>query len=897
MSNLTDGLSYLKATSLPNALASETSARTSGDAALASAASAHAAAETAARTAAVAAEAAARAAAVDAEATARAAAIQSVTNAVIAAAAAAQQAANVASTARTEVAALKSTGVVSSPDTTLFPEFPNDAAALAGGMTLGGIYKTTTAAGSVLKVVSTTGGTPPVTPTRNVAFSNNIADAPLGAARTITVTGLLPNETFRYSVIQNNPPTYTPRAGTNTATWPTATANGSGVASFPITAVATLDFVQLLFTNPTAQVSSTQVLTTNTSNNGGNTSSTQRGRPQIAAGTVKSDIGTMLRGATFALDEIGSTASNYTKNLANWQLMRNQNLNIIRLPFSLSYAGVSLSAQLAEMDVAVAHAAATGMYVMPMYDWDYGQSNYSEMLTAWPVIAARYKDATHVLFEMQNEPHWNASEHTSGELDSIAAVYAAMRTAAPNTLIGLLTPASVDTSAGILSAASGLVSRGVDIGTKAFLSFHAYGSYSRTSIQQIKAARPVLLTETTSAGPNNNFPPNNEEFILAEMETLGISWIVLSPRFGEIRDANTPYSNDQTTLTDRVLPNVRAAGYTWTQDPLTVTNPPTGGGEPEVLSVTGPTGTGVVGTPITMTVTAVNTTTVNWVAVSSTWTWYTGDAQLTLNGSGVATFQWTPRNPGDRVGVWPTSAPGSAVFSDPPIPQTSTGGGGGGEVPTPGANTTRIDFRNNNGGALDHTWGNRNALSYNGGIMRIAAVPGQPEGAGACGVMMGPFSANRGFGYGYYEWRVRFFGSGPGPCALLWAADDRWPAGEEDMGELDGGGNWYCAHHYEPTEGETVYQAYQAFRYRDAYPARGDLPRGLWVTVGCLIRPNYLEYFVDRGNGAESIGSTDYNVTPMTADGGINRVPGVMHRGSLLDTAIEAEWFQWTPLP
>ena len=34
----------------------------------------------------------------------------------------------------------------------------------------------------------------------------------------------------------------------------------------------------------------------------------------------------------------------------------------------------------------------------------------------------------------------------------------------------------------------------------------------------------------------------------------------------------------------------------------------------------------------------------------------------------------------------------------------------------------------------------------------------------------------------------------------------------------------------------------------------------------------------------------------MFADGGVNRVPGVMQRGTIQDCAIEAEWFRWTPV-
>jgi hypothetical protein len=254
-----------------------------------------------------------------------------------------------------------------------------------------------------------------------------------------------------------------------------------------------------------------------------------RGRPQISGGTVKTEIGTFMRGATMALDEIGSVASVYTKNRSNWTLLRNQKLNLVRLPFSLSVAGVSLSAQLAEMDVAVDNAAATGMYVMPMFDWNYGQSNFTEMASAWPVICARYKDRTHVLFEMQNEPHWNGADFSSADLDSIASIYASMRSAAPNSLIGVMTPASLQVdggggadTAGLITAAAGLVSRGVDIGTHGFVSFHVYGYYARSSVTALKAPIPCMLTETTSGGPNDHGVPHNEVYIIGEMETVGL---------------------------------------------------------------------------------------------------------------------------------------------------------------------------------------------------------------------------------------------------------------------------------------------------------------------------------------------------------------------------------------
>lgn len=818
-----------------------------------------------------------------------------------AAATAAATAATTANTVKTDLAAMKQTGGLLIPADGNIPDYASDAAAQAAGLKVGQIYRT----GSILKVLSTTVVPSAPTPTRTPVFSNNISSAVLGATTSVNLGGLLANEAFTWTVVKNDPPTYTWRTTPMTS----GTASSIGTAVIPAGFVATGDFLKVKFTNPVQEVNSTQVLTTNIGSNAGTSSSSVRGRPKLLNGTVVTDLNSRIRGATMGLDEIGSVASVYAKDRANWTKMRNLGLNLIRVPFSLSLAGVSLSAQLVEMDVIVANAAATGMYVMFLFDSNYGTSLWSEMLSSWPVIAARYKDATHVLFEMQNEPHFNSSEHTSAELDSIAQIHTAMRAAAPSTMIGVLCPASLENGdgsnigtsngAGIIAAANGLKTRAVDIGTNSFVAFHDYGYYSRASVSALKAAHPCMLTETTSGGPNNHANPQNEVFIVSEMETVGVSWIILSPRFGEVNNVDTPYSNDEETLTTRVLPGIHTAGFNWTADPIASTPvPPTTGG-PAITSLTGAVGQAVVGSPVTMQVTATGTPTVNWVIADTNWVWRSdGSAQVTLT-NGVGTFAWTPVAAGDRVKVWPTAAPGSNVDSIQ-VPAQSVGNAGTGNVGAPiarNANTYMEDFSNNTGGTLNHTWGNKSAISYTNGILRIAAVPGSPGDSGAAGVMHFPGGANQGFGYGFYEFRVRFFGSGPGPCILLWAADDSWPRAEEDMGELTD--VWYCAHHYDNGAGSAnpnVNNSYEIFTYKKTTaPTRPDLPRGQWVMVGCYITPGRLEYFVDVGNGYVSIGFTTNHVTPMYSDGGVNRVMGVMHRGDLLDTAVEVDYLCHTP--
>lgn len=763
-------------------------------------------------------------------------------------------------------------------------------------------------------------------------------------------------------------------------------------------------------------------------------SSLIRGRPILRNGTVMSDIGTLLRGVTMALDFPGSVATAYTVNRANWQFYRDLKFNLVRLPFSIEYEGTTVAAQLPDMDRVVANASATGMYVMFLLDGAYGVANYGEFHRVWPTICARYRNNTNVFFEMNNEPHWGMNEFGSGELDEVASVYNEMHAAAPDTLIGVFTPAAMENAGDAIFCCDELRARGVTFGP-AFLSWHAYGNYTRNTTNAVKARYPLLMTETVWTGGGTL----DEVYKIPEMEALQCSWCTLHTRWGEVSNVDTPFSADQTSLTDRVLPDVHAQGVDWPQDALTSTalnarpagriytgmsgfSPGVGragapgsipgrvfavtinftrgnvtvaggGGLPKSITLT-PQSPGTLtrtsptaGASWNTTVTVQNITSVTWAIIQSNGVqrgsatvipavntnpvisavfqnsgefvrvWETGNTAVNRD-SGAVTLVTTPsrsitlnpQNPGtiSTPGIVPIQITTSgitnvswvvvnnnATFSwDHTAVATSvnvngstitananfrlndqfilvfdtndtsfyvdgghivitnansggggggTPGGGGGGLPT-GSPTFFEGFDNNNGGQLNHTWGNRSAVSYSNGICRIEGLPGGTPDSVAAGVMQFPGGMDWGFGYGLYELHTLFsdigIGNGSGSANVLWPAGDGWPGPEIDLGEVSRDGRFYHALHWNDN-GNDAFELHILDNH-DWWN---------WHTNACLLEYNRCTFYVDGVVIGVSEGS---HVTPAYVDGGENRVIGIMNRDN--ESWMECDWVAFTAI-
>ena len=140
----------------------------------------------------------------------------------------------------------------------------------------------------------------------------------------------------------------------------------------------------------------------------------ERGRVRVQNGTVYTDRGTMLRGSTMsALYGIGNA-----NNPNYWRYMnKTLKLNAVRLGVKTGQIGRSVTQQLPYIDAAVNSAANSDMYVMINNSIRPGGYDLSQLREFWSVVASRYRNRTHVFYEMTNEPvnggpHWEMRRNT-----------------------------------------------------------------------------------------------------------------------------------------------------------------------------------------------------------------------------------------------------------------------------------------------------------------------------------------------------------------------------------------------------------------------------------------------------------------------------------------------------
>lgn len=293
-----------------------------------------------------------------------------------------------------------------------------------------------------------------------------------------------------------------------------------------------------------------------------------RGRPIFGGNTVRSEIGTLLRGATMALDGPGTPASKFATDANRWMMLRSApfNLNVVRLDIRGPKDGgpPRLSDHYADLDRAVECAAAAGMYLMLMQSAKVFAPEWDELREFWTYAAPRYKDRTHVLYEMTNEPGGSPKDFSTSMLTQIRDIYNLMHNAAPNTLIGVLDYAypGADAATAVAKART-LQTMGVQYGPtgKAFVATHLYFTPYST-FQTMKDAFPTMATEHVYGGPGDEDEVNKLGFA----DSINMSWVSLCGRWGLMTDADDPYGASIACLRDRILPGMHNNGRNWSAD-------------------------------------------------------------------------------------------------------------------------------------------------------------------------------------------------------------------------------------------------------------------------------------------------------------------------------------------
>jgi hypothetical protein len=255
---------------------------------------------------------------------------------------------------------------------------------------------------------------------------------------------------------------------------------------------------------------------------------------------VLSDKNTPLRGATMTI--VGETT--FAVKADYWKHLHDIGLNSVRLGVKLSdIANKTLDQQLPLLDKAVDLAGRNHMYVIVMNSVHPGSYNLAELKAFWSVVADRYKNRTHVLYEMVNEPvTWTADKYTDQNISDLENVYDIMRSNAPDTHIILFDFASLQD--GEIAAEKVATMHGVDY-TKASVGFHYYGKTTKNAIETLKEHYPVLMTET-------NYWTNNTTIHIDAVpicEQLGIGWFSLDGK------------GSTSHLENEIIPNLHRLGY------------------------------------------------------------------------------------------------------------------------------------------------------------------------------------------------------------------------------------------------------------------------------------------------------------------------------------------------
>ena len=275
-----------------------------------------------------------------------------------------------------------------------------------------------------------------------------------------------------------------------------------------------------------------------------------RGRVKVVNGTVHSDRNTLLRGARLQL------IKGYVLPDSYWHYLNaTLGLNAVRYDVKTNEIGRPIEEQLPALDLAVNRAAANNLYLMIFNATESGTYDLAQLRRFWSVVAPRYKNRTHVFYELTNEPvkgspHWGAPEqYTDKVLADLKSIYVIMRNGAPKTHIVLFTTANIWPSCE--SWAALIRKMGKIDWSKASVGFHHYNGTDKlgeAGLQCLRRQYPLLMTETNYWAKPVRAPLRDA---LSTHEKLGISWFSLDGTSGASR------------LENEIIPALHRDGYHW----------------------------------------------------------------------------------------------------------------------------------------------------------------------------------------------------------------------------------------------------------------------------------------------------------------------------------------------
>lgn len=251
----------------------------------------------------------------------------------------------------------------------------------------------------------------------------------------------------------------------------------------------------------------------------------ERGRVMNKNGTVVADNGYLLRGIHTHLHNF---AYKQFQDINWWRNLRdNYHFNTVRAMAWLEWwpnssETMNLETLLPRLDVAVDMAGRAGMYLI-IDDHSRCCGSYDVELSRkfWSAVAPRYKDRTHVIYELKNEPvFWSPKDWKDKDKEYMRSLYEYVRSLAPNTHItvwGFVHKGSAQEMLDVLEKYK------IDY-SNASVAFHNYGGASKAPIREVQSRGYTFLdTEFATDEQKTNYWRQ----CIDESEKYGISWMLL----------------------------------------------------------------------------------------------------------------------------------------------------------------------------------------------------------------------------------------------------------------------------------------------------------------------------------------------------------------------------------
>jgi len=268
------------------------------------------------------------------------------------------------------------------------------------------------------------------------------------------------------------------------------------------------------------------------------------GRPKIVSNSLVASDGQKLRGDTLFLTDTtrNNRGDEFTLTVQAWSETARLGFNVRRL-WASGGTEPTDAAKLEKLDQCVELAAQAGQYIIIVYGppdkKPFGSKHHKEF---WRIVAPRYKERTHVIYELSNEPPdaWPISAEESDTVTGGIPMAKGVRELAPDTPMILFSndqnPRAV---AYYQKFETGYQAKygSAWSWSNALVGFHGYYNATAAQMQAVKDQWPCLNTEVptyyrgdgerTAYGQLVYSVEENWDQIV-RLEQLGIAWINFS---------------------------------------------------------------------------------------------------------------------------------------------------------------------------------------------------------------------------------------------------------------------------------------------------------------------------------------------------------------------------------